>query len=156
MPSRNVKGKQRKLASASAVTTTTTAAAAVAATATATASGEALQLSKQDNKVAKNRPNKLLITAAQEVLCKDYAAKLKSSGFEWSDDVLAAIKARYESLGGKGGLEPLSQQNWRHSRMRSARNSLNIGIVRKKSNGGDKIASYHSLVAIKNYAAAIP
>ena len=82
--------------------------------------------------------NRQLENATKTVLCNDYASELKSSFFRWSPDMLAAIKAEYENLGGQGGLEhKFSDNKWRGRAVRSARNSLNIGIVLKKSNGGD-------------------
>ena len=85
-----------------------------------------------------NRRNYLLENATKQVLCNNYASKLKSSSFRWSPDILAAIKAEYENLGGQGGLEhKFYDKGWREKAVRSARNSLNIGIVKKQSGGGD-------------------
>ena len=94
--------------------------------------------SQKRNRRAKQPPNKLLITAANDVLCDSYAAKLENSQrFEWSADVISEMEAKYASLGGQGGLDQLSEKSWRNSRTRSARDRLKIGIVQKQSSGGD-------------------
>ena len=99
------------------------------------------------SKSAKKKPRAVpkpdLIKAAETVLKNDtYKTQIVVSGFTWTDTLLSDIKAEYESMPhGKtitaADTELLRKQSWQKDRMAKARSDLGIGVVKKRSNGGD-------------------
>ena len=109
-------------------------------------SSQAAAKTKKTSKSAKKKktpPNNDLIAAAVTTLKNDeYAPQIRVAGFSWSDTLIQEIKDEYESMPhGKSitaaDTELLRKQSWQKDRMAKARSDLGIGVVKKRSDGGD-------------------